>query len=114
MSREMANVTAEKDTRLAELDTEYLKATLLLEEGYVSYDKYEEVDRVRGVLKDVCASCVEEVYYDIDWCVSNGAGYEGHEDMVGATCALCNEDFWGMKGGSLVLFEPKFSLERWG
>ena len=116
MSLEMASVTAEKDTRLAELDTEYLKATLLLEEGYVSYDKYEEVDQVRGVLKDVCKSCLVGSFEDtdLDMGISNTAGYEGHEDMTGGTCALCNEDFWEMKGGSLVLFEPKFSLERWG
>ena len=112
MSLEMANTTAEKDTRLAELWNEYFNASDLLDGGYVDYDQYEEVDQVRGVLKDICRSCLEEVYYDIDWCVSDSAGYEGHEDMVGATCALCNEGFWGMKGGSLVLFEPKFSLER--
>lgn len=109
----MSNLNG-KSERLAELGTEYLKASLLLEEGYVSYDKHEEVDQVRGVLKDICKSCLEEVYYDIGWCISNGAGYEGHEDMLGATCALCGEDYWGMKGGSLVLFEPEFSLERWG
>ena len=103
-----------KESRLKELVSQYFKASELLEEGYVSYDDYGKVEEVRDVLKDVCASCMEEIYYDIDWCVSNGAGYEGHEDMVGATCTLCNVDFWGMKGGSLVLFEPKFSLERWG
>ena len=103
-----------KEARLEELDSQYVKASALLEEGYVSYDKYEEVAQVRGVLKDVCASCMEEIYYDIDWWVSNSAGYEGHEDVTGATCALCGKDFWGMKGGSLVLFEPKFSLGRWG
>lgn len=110
----MTNLTAEKEARLDELVSQYIKASDLLEDGYVTYDDYESVEESRGVLKDVCASCLEEVYYDIDWCVSDSAGYECHEDVTGATCALCVKDFWGMKGGSLVLFEPEFSLGRWG
>ena len=112
----MTDATTEKESRLAELDTEYLKATLLLEEGYVSYDKHEEVDQVRGVLKDVCKSCLVGSFEDtdLDMGISNTAGYEGHESYPAPTCDMCGEDFWGMRNGSLVLFEPEFSLKRWG
>ena len=112
----MANTTAEKNTRLAELWDEYFNASDLLDSGVVDYDQHEIIERSRGVLKDVCKSCLVGSFEDtdLDMGISNTAGYEGHEDMTGGTCALCGEDFWTMKGGSLVLFEPKFSLERWG
>ena len=116
MSLKMTSATTEEATRLDELWNEYFNARDLLDSGYVDYDQYESVERSRGVLKDVCKSCLVGSFEDtdLDMGISNTAGYEGHEDMTGGTCALCNEDFWGMKGGSLVLFEPKFSLERWG
>ena len=116
MSLEMASVTDEKDTRLAELWNEYFDARVLLDGGCVGYGQCESVERSRGVLKDVCKSCLVGSLEDtgLDLGISNTAGYEGHEDAVGATCALCGEDFWGMKGGALALFEPKFSLGRWG
>ena len=106
----------EKESRLEELVSQYIKASDLLEEWYVSYSKHESVEESRGVLKDVCKSCLvaSDDDTDLSLCISNTAGYEGHEDMVGATCALCGEDFWGMRNGALALFEPKFSLERWG
>ena len=116
MSLKMTSATTEEATRLDELWNEYFNARDLLDSGYVGYDQYESVERSRGVLKDVCKSCLAGSFEDtdLDLGISNTAGYEGHEDMVGATCALCGEDFWGMRNGALALFEPKFSLERWG
>ena len=116
MSLKMTNLTAEKEARLEELVSQYIKASDLLEDGYVTFDGYESVEESRGVLKDVCQPCLvaSDDDTDLSLCISNTAGYEGHEDMVGATCELCGEDFWGMRNGSLVLFEPEFSLERWG
>ena len=114
----MPTVTKKDTTRLEALYAEYLEAAELFgnDDPYVDYDSCEKVDKNRGVIKDVCQPCLagssEDV--DLDMGISIATRYEGHEDMAGATCALCNEDFWGMKGGSLALFEPKFSLERWG
>ena len=112
-------MNVENATRLEELWDEWTRANELIDsragyEGYLLYDDSDTLDTMRGVLRDVCRACVEEVYYDIDWCVSNCVGYEGHEDMVGATCALCGEDFWTMKNGTLVLFEPEYAMKRWG
>ena len=105
-------------TRLDEIWDEWTRANELIDsradEGYLLYDDSDTITAVSGVLRDVCKECAVNEYNNPDNAVSNSIGYEGHEDMTGGTCDMCGEDFWGMKDGVLVLFEPEYVMKRWG
>ena len=112
-------MNVENATRLDELWDEWTRANELIyprdeNEGYLLYDDSDTITAVSGVLRDVCKECAVNEYNNPDNAVSNSIGYEGHEDITGGTCALCGEDFRGMKDGALVLFEPGYVMKRWG
>lgn len=112
-------MNVENATRLEELWDEWTRANELIDsrdeyEGYLLYDDSDTLTTVRGVLRDVCKECVVNEYDNPDNAVSDSIGYEGHESYPAPTCDMCGEDFWGMKNGTLVLFEPGYVMKRWG
>ena len=111
-------MNVENSNRLEELWDEWTRANELIDsrsdEGYLLYDDSDTITTVRGVLRDVCSECAVNAYNDQDSEVSEVIGYEGHESYPAPTCDMCGEDFWGMKDGALVLFEPGYVMKRWG
>ena len=108
-------MNVENANRLEELWDEWTRAFELLEyKNYIIMDRFETVDSLRGVLKDTCLDCSIVAFDSADIQVTLVVGYEPHESYPAPTCAMCGEDFWGMKEGALVLFEPEYAMERWG
>lgn len=108
-------MNVENATRLEELWDEWTRASELLEdEDYIIMDKCETVDSLRGVLKDICLDCTLVSFDSSNIQATIAVGYEPHESYPAPTCAMCGEDFWGMKDGALVLFEPGYVMKRWG
>ena len=108
-------MNVENVTRLEELLDEWTRAFELLEyENYIIMDRFETVDSLRGVLKDTCVDCALVAFDSADIQVTLVVGCEPHESYPAPTCAMCGKDFWGMKEGALVLFEPKYVMKRWG
>lgn len=108
-------MNVEYATRLEELWDEWTRACELMEDDdYIIMDRCETVDTLRGVLKDVCLDCALVAFDSPNIQVTNAVGYEPHESAPAPTCAFCEEDFWGMRDGSLVLFEPEYAMKRWG
>ena len=108
-------MNVENANRLEELWYEWTRAFELLEyKNYIIMDRFETVDSLRGVLKDICLDCALVSFDSESTQVTTAIGYEPHESCPAPTCDMCGEDFWGMKDGALVLFEPGYVMKRWG